>query len=74
MDEEEREAVIRYRTHDSANKEADLFQVEMAKHVQAGNVSVFPLDAVIALQKLCLSPVSVISQVGRMSRLIFDFT
>ena len=48
--------------------------MELAEQVQEGYVAVFPLEAVTALQKLWLSPVAVIPQVGRMPRLIIDFT
>ena len=48
--------------------------MELAEQVQEGYVAVFPLKAVTALQKLWLSPVAVITQVGRMPRLIIDFT
>ena len=74
MDEEEREAAIRYGTHASANKEAEFINVELDEQVQAGNVAVFPLEAATALQNLWLSPAAVIPQVGNRPRLIFDST
>ena len=37
-------------------------------------MDVFPLEEVLALHNLWLSPVAVILQVGRSPRLIFDFT
>ena len=42
--------------------------------MKTGHVAVFPLEAVTSLQNLSLSPVAVITQVGRRPRLIFDFT
>ena len=70
MDEEERDAGIRYGTHASASKEAEFIHAELSKQVQAGHVAVFPLKAVTALQKLWLSSIAVIFQVGRRPRLI----
>ena len=74
MDKEEKEAALRCGTHVSALKEADLIHTKMAKHVQAGHVALFPLEAVNSLQNLWLSPVAVISWEGRRSRLILYFT
>ena len=47
---------------------------ELAKQVQAGHVTVSPLEAVNYLHTMWLSPVTVIPQKGRRPRLIFDFT
>ena len=74
MDKEERDAVIRYGTHAFASKEAKFIRVGLADKVQAGHVPVIPLEAVTALQKLCLLPVAFIPQEVRIPRLIFDFT
>ena len=41
MDEEEKEAAIRYGTYASVNKEAEFINAEMVKQVQAGHVTVF---------------------------------
>ena len=73
MDEEENEEEIRYGTYDSANKEADFINVDLSEQVQAGQVNIFPLEAVNTLDNLWLSPVEVIPQVGRRPRLILDF-
>ena len=74
MEEEERQAYIRYGTHAFASKEADFIHTELAEQVQAGHVYVFPLKAVISLQNMWLSPIAVIPQVGRRLQPIFDFT
>ena len=74
MDEEERDAAIRYGTYTSSSKEAGFIHVELAKQVQAGHIAVSPFEAVTSLQNLCLSPVAVIPKVGRTPRLIFDLT
>ena len=74
MDEEENEEEIRYGTYDSANKEADFINVDLSEQVQAGQMAVFPLEAVNALHNLWLSPVEVIPHVRRRPRPIFDFT
>ena len=63
-----------YDNHASALKEAELIHVELDEHIQAGHVTVFPLEEVWDLHTLWLSPLSVISQVGRRPHLIFDFT
>ena len=42
--------------------------------MQAGHMTIYPLEAFIALQNLWISPVAVIPQVGRRTHLIFDFT
>ena len=52
----------------------EFIHAELADQVQEGHVAVFPLEAVTSLQNLWLSPVAVIPQVGRIPRLIFDFT
>ena len=74
MDEEEKEAAIRYGAYVSANKEAEFINTYLGEQFQAGHVAVFPLEAVNYLHNLRLSPVGVIPQVGRRPRLIFDFT
>ena len=74
IDEEEKEAAIRYGTYVSANSEAYFINAELVKQVQAGHVTISPLEAVNYLHNMWLSPVAVIPQVGRMPRLIFDFT
>ena len=74
MDEEEKEAAVCYGTYASANKEAGFVNADLAEQVQAGHVTVFPLEAFNYLHNLCLSPVAVITQVGSRPRLIFDFT
>ena len=43
MDEEEKEAAIRYGTYASVNKEADFINSELDNQVQAGHVTFFPL-------------------------------
>ena len=60
--------------HTSARKEAEFIHTELAKQVQAGNVAVFPLEAVTFLKNLWLLPVVFIPQVRRRPRLIYDFT
>ena len=74
MDTEEKEAALRYGTHASNLKEAEFIHTELDKHVHSRHASVSPLKAVNALQKMWLSPVAVIPQVGRRPCLIFDFT
>ena len=73
MDEEEKEADIRYGTYASANKEAEFINADLAEQVQAGQVTVFPLEAINYLHNLWLSLVAVILQVGRRPRVIFYF-
>ena len=58
----------------SANKEEECINTELFEQVQAGHVTVFPLEAVSALHNLWLSPVAVTYQVGRRLHLIFNFT
>ena len=65
---------VRYGMHASASKEAEFIHAELADRMPVGHVAVFPLESVIALQKLWLSPVAVIPQVGRIPCLIFDLT
>ena len=74
VDEEEKEAAIRYGTYASANKEAEFINAELDDQVQAGHVTVLPLEAVNYLHNLWLSPVAVIPQVGRRPRINFYFT
>ena len=74
MYKEEKELAICYGTYASINKEVEFINVELAKQVQVGHVTVFPLEAVNYLHNLWLSLVTVIPQVGRRLRLIFDFT
>ena len=52
MDEEEKEAAIRYGTYAFANKEVKFINVELENQVQAGYVAVSPLEAVNALHNL----------------------
>ena len=65
---------IRYGTYVSANKEVKFINSDLDEQMQAGHVTVFPLEAVNYLHNLWLSPVAVIPQVGRRPRLIFNFT
>ena len=51
----------------------EFINTDLGKQVQAGHVTVFPLEAVNYLHNLWLSPIAVIPQVGRRPRLIFDF-
>ena len=75
MEEEDKEASIRYGTYASANKEAESnYNEELFEQVQAGHVAVFPLEAVNTLHNLWLSPVAVTPQVGRRQHLILNFT
>ena len=74
MDEEEKDAAIRYGTYASDNKEAEFINSDLEYQVQAGHVTVFPLEAVNYLHNMWLSPVVFILQVGRRPRLIFYFT
>ena len=74
MDEEEKEADIRYGNHYSANKEAEFIHADLAEQAQAGHVAVLTLKAVNTLHNLWLSPVAVIPQMGRRPCLISDFT
>ena len=46
MDEEEKEAAIRYGTYASDNKEAEFINAELDEQVQAVHVTIFPLEAV----------------------------
>ena len=43
---------LRYITHTSTLKEAEFIHTELDKQAQAGNVAVFPLDAVMDLHNL----------------------
>ena len=52
MDEEEKEADIRYGTYAFANKEVKFINEELDKQVQAGHVAVSPLEAINALHNL----------------------
>ena len=52
MDEEEKEASIRYGTYAFANKEVKFINAELDKQVQAGHVAVSPLEAINALHNL----------------------
>ena len=52
----------------------EFIYTELSKQVQAGHVTVSPLEAVNYLHTMWLSPVTVIPQKGRRPRLIFDFT
>ena len=74
MDKKEKEADIRYGTYASANKETEFINTDLDEQVQAGHVTVFPLEAVNYLHNLWLSLVAIILQVGRRPRLIFYFT
>ena len=74
MSEEELCAALHYGTHFPAKKEVEFVHQGLAEQVQAGNIVVFPLDAVQDLPKLWISPVSTSLQVGRRPRFIFDFT
>ena len=58
----------------SAKKGVEFINTDLGDQVQAGHVTVLPLEAVNYLHKLWLSPVAVIPQVGRRPRLILDFT
>ena len=73
MDEEEKEAAIQYGDFVSSNKEVVFINTELGEQVQAGHVTVSPLEAVNYLHNLWLSLVAVIPQVGRRPCLIFDF-
>ena len=74
MDEEEKEAAIRYGTYASANKEAEFINADLDEQVQAGHVTVFFLEAVNYFYNLWLSLVAIILQVGRRPRINFYFT
>ena len=52
MDEEDKEASIRYGTYALVNKEVKFINAELDKQVQAGHVAVSPLEAVNALHNL----------------------
>ena len=71
MENEEKEAAIRYGTCDSDNKEADFINVDLDEQLQEGHVTVFPLEAVNYLHNLWLSLVALIPEVGRRPRFIF---
>ena len=43
IDEEEKEAAIRYGTYASSNKEAEFINADLDEQVQAGNVTILPL-------------------------------
>ena len=43
MDEEEKEAAIRYGTYASANKEAEFINADLDEQVQAGHMTILPL-------------------------------
>ena len=74
ISEEELRTALHYGAHSSAKREVDLVHQDLADQVQAGHIVVFLVDAVLYPPKLWLSPVSTIPQVGRRSRLIFEFT
>ena len=59
MDEEEKEAAIRYGTYASSNKEAEFINAELFKQVQAGHVNILPLEAVNYIHTLWLSSIAV---------------
>ena len=52
MDEEEKEAAIRYGTYAYANKEAEFINADLFEQLQAGQVTVFPLETVNYLHNL----------------------
>ena len=58
----------------SANKEEECINTELFEQVQAGHVTVFPLEVVNALHNLWPSLVAITPQVGRRPHLIFNFT
>ena len=74
IDKEERDEAILYVTHTFTHKEAEFNHTELSDEVQAGHVTVFPLEKVAFLKNLWLSPVAVIPKVVRRPRLIYDFT
>ena len=73
MDKEEKQLAIFYGAYVSANNEVEFINTDMDEQVQAGHVTVFPLEAVNYLHNLWLSPVAVIPQVGRGPRLIAPY-
>ena len=74
MTRAKQKAVLRYSANTSASKEEVFVHKELAEQVQAGHAVVFPLSAVTDLPNLWIYPVSIIPQVGRRPRLIFNFT
>ena len=60
MDKEEKEADISHGNYASANKEAEFINVNLDEQVQAGHVTVSPLEAFNYLHNLRLSLVSFI--------------
>ena len=74
MDEQEIAAALQYGTNDSSLKYVSFIHAELAEQVQAGHVDFLPLGLVRDIHNLWVFPVSVIPQVGRILRLIFNFT
>ena len=74
MGRQDKQVTLRYGTHASYLKYAELIHVELSEQIQAGHMDVYPLDTVMDLHKLWLSPIAVITQVGRRPHLIFYFT
>ena len=56
MDVQELQAALCNRAHASFLKKVEYTYAELAKQFQAGHLDIFPLDAVMALPNLCLSP------------------
>ena len=74
MDDKEQEAALRYGTHAYALKDTEFIHTELDYQVQVGHVAISPLEEVKSLQNLWLSPVALITEVGRRPCLFFDFT
>ena len=74
MDKEEKEVAIRYGTYASSNKKSKFINSDLDEQMQAGHVTVLPLETVNCLHNLWLSPVAVILQVGSRACLFLYFT
>ena len=66
------QAILCYRTHDSATKETYFVHKEIEYQVQDVHIIMFTMSVVVDLPNLWIYPVAIITQEGRRSRLIFD--
>ena len=65
---------IRYGAHYSVTKETTFVRTELVEQARAGHISLFPLRAVLHLPRLWISPIAAISQQGRKTCLVYDFS
>ena len=68
MTYKEIDSVISSGVHSSANKEPSFVIGEIFEQLQAGRVAIFPLVLIRRLQKIWLSPLSAVPQIGRSTR------